>query len=157
MPLYFECFILMLMSYAERVLDYYNNPRNAGSLDKSMQSVGTGLVHVPEYIDVVRFQIEVNPITHVIREARFKTFGCGSAIACSSLATEWIKGKTIEEAFKLDHMEIVEALSLPPSKIHSAILTEDAVRAAINDFREKNGMERAVEEEEEEPADYYDE
>jgi nitrogen fixation NifU-like protein len=144
------------MSYAERVLEYYNNPRNAGTLDKNSQQVGTGLVHVSEYVDVVRFQIEVNPVTHVIREARFKTFGCGSAIACSSIATEWIKGKTIEEAFRLDHMEIVEALSLPPSKIHSAILTEDAVRAAINDFRAKNGMEPA-EEEYEEPADYYDE
>lgn len=147
----------MLMSYAERVLEYYNNPRNAGTLDKSSQHVGTGLVHVSEYVDVVRFQVEVNPVTHVIREARFKTFGCGSAIACSSIATEWIKGKTIEEAFRLDHMEIVEALSLPPSKIHSAILTEDAVRAAINDYRGKNGMEPAEEEFDEEPADYYDE
>lgn len=146
----------MLMSYAERVLEYYNNPRNAGTLDKNSQHVGTGLVHVSEYVDVVRFQIEVNPVTHVIREARFKTFGCGSAIACSSIATEWIKGKTIEEAFRLDHMEIVEALSLPPSKIHSAILTEDALRAAINDYRAKNGMEPAVEAYEE-PADYYDE
>jgi nitrogen fixation NifU-like protein len=145
------------MSYAERVLDYYNNPRNAGTLDKLSQHVGTGLVHVSEYVDVVRFQIEVNPATHVIREARFKTFGCGSAIACSSIVTEWIKGKTIEEAFKMDHMDVVEALSLPPSKIHSAILTEDAVRAAINDYRSKNGMEAAVEEGEEEPADYYDE
>lgn len=147
----------MLMSYAERVLDYYNNPRNAGTLDKTSQHVGTGLVHVSEYVDVVRFQIEVNPATHVIRDARFKTFGCGSAIACSSIVTEWIKGKTIEEAFKLDHMDVVEALSLPPSKIHSAILTEDAVRAAINNYRSKNGLEPAVEEEEEEPADYYDE
>lgn len=136
------------MAYAERVLDYYNNPRNAGTLDKSSPHVGTGLIHVPEYIEVVRIQIEVSPKRHVIMDARFKTFGCGAAIAATSITTEWLKGKTIEEAAKLDHMDIVEALSLPPAKIHCTFLIEDAVKAAINDFRLKNGMEAMGEEEE---------
>jgi nitrogen fixation protein NifU and related proteins len=138
----------MLMAYAERVLDHYDNPRNAGTLDKSSLQVGTGLIHVPEYIEVVRIQIEVSPKRHVIMDARFKTFGCGAAIAASSITTEWLKGKTIEEAAKLDHMEIVEALSLPPVKIHCTILIEDAVKAAINDYRYKNGLEAISEEEE---------
>ncbi|WP_449508531.1 iron-sulfur cluster assembly scaffold protein [Chitinophaga rhizophila] len=140
----------MLMAYAERVLDYYNNPRNAGTLDKSSLQVGTGLIHVPEYIEVVRMQIEVSPKRHVIMDARFKTFGCGAAIAATSITTEWLKGKTIEEAARLDHMDIVEALSLPPAKIHCTILIEDAVKAAINDYRFKNGMEALSEEETEE-------
>ncbi|MBW8685659.1 iron-sulfur cluster assembly scaffold protein [Chitinophaga sp. B61] len=138
------------MAYAERVLDYYNNPRNAGTLDKSSLQVGTGLIHVPEYIEVVRMQIEVSPKRHVIMDARFKTFGCGAAIAATSITTEWLKGKTIEEAARLDHMDIVEALSLPPAKIHCTILIEDAVKAAINDYRFKNGMEALSEEETEE-------
>ncbi|TWV99082.1 iron-sulfur cluster assembly scaffold protein [Chitinophaga pinensis] len=135
------------MAYAERVLDYYNNPRNAGTLDKSSPQVGTGLIHVPEYIEVVRIQIEVSPKRHVIMDARFKTFGCGAAIAATSITTEWLKGKTIEEAARLDHMDIVEALSLPPAKIHATILIEDAVKAAINDYRFKNGLEPLKEEE----------
>ncbi|WP_044220622.1 iron-sulfur cluster assembly scaffold protein [Chitinophaga pinensis] len=134
------------MAYAERVLDYYNNPRNAGTLDKSSPQVGTGLIHVPEYIEVVRIQIEVSPKRHVIMDARFKTFGCGAAIAATSITTEWLKGKTIEEAARLDHMDIVEALSLPPAKIHATILIEDAVKAAINDYRFKNGLEPMREE-----------
>lgn len=143
----------MLMAYAERVLDYYDNPRNVGTLDKSSLRVGTGLIHVPEYIEVVRIQIEVSPARHVIMDARFKTFGCGAAIAATSITTEWLKGKTIEEAAQLDHMEIVEALNLPPAKIHNTILIEDAVKAAINDYRHKNGMELLKEEEEEEEAE----
>ena len=129
------------MAYHERVLDYYNNPRNAGTLDKTQSNVGTGLVHVPEYIEVIRIQIEVNPVTSVIREARFKTFGSGSAIAASSLGTEWVKGKSIEEAAQFNDMYIVEALNLPPAKIHCAALVEDAIKAAINDYRLKNGLE----------------
>lgn len=146
----------MLMAYAERVLDYYDNPRNVGTLDKSSPRVGTGLIHVPEYIEVVRIQIEVSPARHVIMDARFKTFGCGAAIAATSMTTEWLKGKTIEEAAQLDHMEIVEALNLPPAKIHSTILIEDAVKAAINDYRQKNGMELLKEEEEEEAERDYE-
>lgn len=146
----------MLMAYAERVLDYYNNPKNVGTLDKSSIRVGTGLIHVPEYIEVVRIQIEVSPARHVIMDARFKTFGCGAAIAATSMTTEWLKGKTIEEAAQLDHMDIVEALNLPPAKIHCTILIEDAVKTAINDYRQKNGMEllKAEEEEEETERDY---
>lgn len=143
----------MVMAYAERVLDYYDNPRNVGTLDKSSLRVGTGLIHVPEYIEVIRIQIEVSPARHVIMDARFKTFGCGAAIAATSITTEWLKGKTIEEAAQLDHMEIVEALNLPPAKIHNTILIEDAVKAAINDYRHKNGMELLKEEEEEEDAE----
>jgi nitrogen fixation NifU-like protein len=131
----------MLMAYAERVLDYYDNPRNVGTLDKSSIRVGTGLIHVPEYLEVVRIQIEVSPARHIIMDARFKTFGCGAAIAATSITTEWLKGKSIEEAAQLYHMEIVEALNLPPAKIHITILIEDAVKAAINDYRHKNGME----------------
>lgn len=134
------------MAYAERVLDYYNNPRNAGTLDKNSLHVGTGLIHVPEYIEVVRIQIEVTPEKHVITDARFKTFGCGAAIAATSIATEWLKGKSIEEAARIDNMDIVEALSLPPAKIHCTILVEDAVKAAINDYRHKNGMDPLREE-----------
>ncbi len=145
----------MLMAYAERVLDYYDNPRNVGTLDKSSSRVGTGLIHVPEYLEVVRIQIEVSPARHVIMDARFKTFGCGAAIAATSITTEWLKGKTIEEAAELDHMEIVEALNLPPAKIHITILVEDAVKAAINDYRHKNGMEPLkAEAEEESERDY---
>lgn len=140
----------MLMAYAERVLEYYDNPRNVGTLDRTSPQVGTGLIHVPDYVEVVRIQIEVSPKRHIITNARFKTFGCGAAIAATSITTEWLIGKSIDEAAKLDHMDIVEALSLPPSKIHATILIEDAVKSAINDYRYKNGMDPISEEELEE-------
>lgn len=127
------------MAYGEKVIDHYQNPRNVGTLDKSKPTVGTGLVGAPECGDVMRLQIEVEE--GIIKDAKFKTFGCGSAIAASSLATEWLVGKSLDEAAKLDNMEIVEELSLPPVKIHCSVLAEDAVRAAINDYRTKNGLE----------------
>ncbi|HEY0066288.1 MAG TPA: Fe-S cluster assembly scaffold IscU [Flavisolibacter sp.] len=127
------------MAYSDKVLDHYNNPLNVGTLDKSKANVGTGLVGAPECGDVMRLQIEVDE-AGVIRDAKFKTFGCGSAIASSSLATEWLKGKTVEEAVKIDNMEIVEELNLPPVKIHCSVLAEDAIKAAINDYRKKNGL-----------------
>jgi len=129
------------MGYSEKILDYYNNPRNAGSLDKANANVGTGLVHVPEYIEVIRLQIQVNPATSVITDAKFKTFGSGAAIAVSSLATEWLKWKSLDEAAQIDDMYLVEELDLPPAKIHCAALVEDAIKAAINDYRAKNGLE----------------
>lgn len=127
------------MAYSDKVLDHYNNPLNVGTLDKSKTNVGTGLVGAPECGDVMRLQIEVDE-AGVIKDAKFKTFGCGSAIASSSLATEWLKGKTVDEAVKIDNMEIVEELNLPPVKIHCSVLAEDAIKAAINDYRKKNGM-----------------
>ena len=129
------------MAYSDKVLDDYNNPRNVGVLDKSAKNVGTGLVGAPECGDVMRLQIEVDEKTGEITEAKFKTFGCGSAIASSSLATEWIKGKTVDDALKIDNMEIVEELSLPPVKIHCSVLAEDAIKSAINDYRKKQGLE----------------
>jgi nitrogen fixation NifU-like protein len=129
------------MAYSDKVIDHYTNPRNIGTLDKSKNTVGTGLVGAPECGDVMRLQIEVNPETGVIEDAKFKTFGCGSAIASSSLATEWLKGKTVDQALEIDNMEIVEELALPPVKIHCSVLAEDAIRQAINDYRVKNGME----------------
>lgn len=135
------------MAYSEKVLDHYNNPKNVGTLDKSKSTVGTGLVGAPECGDVMRLQIEVDPTTQVITDAKFKTFGCGSAIASSSLATEWLKGKTVDEAVKIDNMDIVEELSLPPVKIHCSVLAEDAIKAAINDYRKKNGLEELTFEE----------
>lgn len=135
------------MAYSEKVLDHYNNPKNVGTLDKSKSTVGTGLVGAPECGDVMRLQIEVDPATQVITDAKFKTFGCGSAIASSSLATEWLKGKTVDEAVKIDNMDIVEELSLPPVKIHCSVLAEDAIKAAINDYRKKNGLEELTFEE----------
>jgi len=129
------------MAYSEKVLDHYNNPKNVGTLDKSKATVGTGLVGAPECGDVMRLQIEVDPATKVITDAKFKTFGCGSAIASSSLATEWLKGKSIDEAVQIDNMDIVEELNLPPVKIHCSVLAEDAIKAAINDYRQKNGLE----------------
>jgi Fe-S cluster assembly scaffold IscU len=129
------------MAYSEKVIDHYSNPRNIGTLDKSSKNVGTGLVGAPECGDVMRLQIQVNEETGVIEEAKFKTFGCGSAIASSSLATEWLKGKHIEEALTIDNMDIVEELALPPVKIHCSVLAEDAIRAAINDYRVKQGLE----------------
>lgn len=127
------------MAYSDKVIDHYNNPRNVGTLDKSKTTVGTGLVGAPECGDVMRLQIEVDE-HNVIQDAKFKTFGCGSAIASSSLATEWLKGKTIDQALEIDNMDIVEELALPPVKIHCSVLAEDAIKAAINDFRVKNGL-----------------
>ena len=127
------------MAYSEKVLDHYSNPKNVGTLDKSKSNVGTGLVGAPECGDVMRLQIEVND--GVITDAKFKTFGCGSAIAASSLATEWLKGKSIDEALKIDNMDLVEELSLPPVKIHCSVLAEDAIKAAINDYRTKQGLD----------------
>lgn len=129
------------MAYSDKVIDHYSNPRNVGTLDKSKNEVGTGLVGAPECGDVMRLQIEVDPETNIIKDARFKTFGCGSAIASSSLATEWLKGKTVDQAMEIDNMDIVEELALPPVKIHCSVLAEDAIRAAINDYRVKNGLE----------------
>jgi Fe-S cluster assembly scaffold IscU len=128
------------MEYSEKVIDHYQNPKNVGTLDKNKASVGTGLVGAPECGDVMRLQIEVDDETGLIKDAKFKTFGCGSAIASSSLATEWLKGKSIEDAVKIDNMEIVEELNLPPVKIHCSVLAEDAIKAAVNDYRKKNGL-----------------
>ena len=127
------------MAYKDKVIDHFTNPRNVGTLDKSSTKVGTGLVGAPECGDVMRLQIEVND--NIITDAKFKTFGCGSAIASSSLATEWLKGKSIDDAMKIDNMDIVEELALPPVKIHCSVLAEDAIKAAINDYRVKNGLE----------------
>lgn len=128
------------MAYSDKVIDHYSNPRNVGTLDKSKKSVGTGLVGAPECGDVMRLQIEVDEATNTITDAKFKTFGCGSAIASSSLATEWLKGKTVDEALAIDNMEIVEELALPPVKIHCSVLAEDAIKMAISDYRVKNGL-----------------
>ena len=130
------------MAYSEKVIDHYQNPKNVGTLDKSKSNVGTGLVGAPECGDVMRLQIEVND--NIITDAKFKTFGCGSAIAASSLATEWLKGMTLEEAVKLDNMELVEELNLPPVKIHCSVLAEDAIKSAINDYRKKQGLEEII-------------
>ena len=129
------------MAYSDKVIDHYQNPKNVGTLDKASKSVGTGLVGAPECGDVMRLQIQVDDATGVITDAKFKTFGCGSAIASSSLATEWLKGKSVDEALKIDNMELVEELNLPPVKIHCSVLAEDAIKAAINDYRVKNGQE----------------
>jgi nitrogen fixation NifU-like protein len=129
-----------IMSYSEKVVDHYEHPRNVGTLDKSSSEVGTGLVGAPECGDVMRLQIRVNPETNVIEDAKFKTFGCGSAIASSSLATEWVKGKTIDEALTISNTDIVKELALPPVKIHCSVLAEDAIRAAIGDWKKKNSV-----------------
>ncbi len=126
------------MAYSEKVLDHFKNPKNVGTLDKSKKNVGTGLVGAPECGDVMRLQIEVDENTQTIIDAKFKTFGCGSAIASSSLATEWLKGKTIDEALAIDNMDIVEELALPPVKIHCSVLAEDAIKSAIADYKKKN-------------------
>ena len=128
------------MAYSEKVLEHFKNPRNVGVLNKDAKNVGTGLVGAPECGDVMRLQIEVDEETGMIRDAKFKTFGCGSAIASSSLATEWLKGKSLDEAAKIDNMDIVEELALPPVKIHCSVLAEDAIKAAISDYRLKNGI-----------------
>ncbi len=125
------------MAYSNKVIDHYENPRNVGSLPKEDANVGTGLVGAPECGDVMKLQIKVNPETTVIEDAKFKTFGCGSAIASSSLATEWMKGKTLDEAMAIKNTDIVEELALPPVKIHCSVLAEDAIKAAIEDFKKK--------------------
>ena len=125
------------MAYSEKVVDHYNDPRNVGSLDKNDENTGTGLVGAPECGDVMKLQIQVNPDTNEIVDAKFKTFGCGSAIASSSLATEWVKGKSIDEAMSIKNTEIVEELSLPPVKIHCSVLAEDAIKAAISDYKKR--------------------
>ena len=132
------------MSYSDKVIDHYNHPRNVGSMDKSSTDVGTGLVGAPECGDVMKLQIKVNPQTNVIEDAKFKTFGCGSAIASSSLATEWVKGKTVDEALSIKNMDIVKELSLPPVKIHCSVLAEDAIRAAIGDWKKKQETAKPV-------------
>jgi nitrogen fixation NifU-like protein len=132
------------MAYSDKVIDHYENPRNVGTLDKSDDSVGTGLVGAPACGDVMRLQLRINPETDVIEEAKFKTFGCGSAIASSSLVTEWVKGKTVTEAMQLKNTQIVEELNLPPVKIHCSVLAEDAIKSAIADFRKKQAERRAA-------------
>ena len=125
------------MAYSDKVIDHYNKPRNVGSLDKSQENVGTGLVGAPECGDVMKLQIEVDPDSGRIVEAKFKTFGCGSAIASSSLATEWVKGKTVDEALEIKNTENVQELSLPPVKIPCSVLAEDAIKSAIADYKSK--------------------
>lgn len=127
------------MAYSDKVLEHFKNPKNVGTLDKNNKNVGTGLVGAPECGDVMRLQIEVDDESGIIKDAKFKTFGCGSAIASSSLATEWLKGKSIDEALTIDNMSIVEELALPPVKIHCSVLAEDAIKSAINDYKTKNG------------------
>ena len=129
------------MAYSSKVVDHYENPRNVGSLSKEDPNVGTGLVGAPECGDVMKLQVKVNPETGVIDDAKFKTFGCGSAIASSSLATEWLKGKTVDEALAIKNTDIVTELALPPVKIHCSVLAEDAIKAAINDYKKKQSVE----------------
>ena len=125
------------MAYSDKVLDHYENPRNVGTLDKNDPQVGTGMVGAPACGDVMRLQIEVDEVSGLISDAKFKTFGCGSAIASSSLATEWLKGKSIDQALSIDNMDIVEELNLPPVKIHCSVLAEDAIKAAVADLKSK--------------------
>jgi len=134
-----------IVAYSDKVIDHYSNPRNVGQMDKASTEVGTGLVGAPECGDVMRLQIRVNPETQVIEDAKFKTFGCGSAIASSSLATEWVKGKTISEALTISNTDIVKELALPPVKIHCSVLAEDAIRAAIGDWKKKNHVAEGAE------------
>src|SRR4051794_20356903 len=126
------------MAYSDKVIDHYENPRNVGSLDKASKDVGTGMVGAPECGDVMKLQVKVNPETGVIEDAKFKTFGCGSAIASSSLATEWLKGKTVDQALEIKNADIVNELALPPAKIHCSVLAEDVSKAAISDYRKKH-------------------
>ena len=126
------------MAYSEKVVDHYENPRNVGSFEKSDESVGTGMVGAPACGDVMKLQIKVNPLTGVIEDARFKTYGCGSAIASSSLVTEWVKGKTLDEAASIKNRAIAEELARPPVKIHCSILAEDAIKAAVQDYKQKH-------------------
>jgi nitrogen fixation NifU-like protein len=133
------------MAYSDKVLDHYNHPRNVGSMDKSDPSVGTGMVGAPECGDVMKLQVKVDEATGVIADAKFKTFGCGSAIASSSLATEWLKGKTVDEALAIKNTDIVNELSLPPVKIHCSVLAEDAIKAAITDYKRKQEERKPAE------------
>ena len=128
------------MAYSEKVVDHYENPRNVGSFAKGDEDVGTGMVGAPACGDVMKLQIKVNPATGIIEDARFKTYGCGSAIASSSLVTEWVKGKTLDEAAALKNSEIAEELALPPVKIHCSILAEDAIKAAVDDYKKKHAQ-----------------
>lgn len=137
-PIFFKTKTTTNMAYSEKLLKHFKEPLNVGTLDKSSKNVGTGLVGAPECGDVMRLQIEVDEDSGVIKDAKFKTFGCGSAIASSSLATEWLKGKTLDEAQSIDNMDIVEELELPPVKIHCSVLAEDAIKSAIKDYKEKN-------------------
>ena len=130
------------MAYSKKVLDHYNNPRNVGALDKSSPTVGTGVVGAPECGDVMKLQIKVSEDGNII-DAKFKTYGCGSAIASSSLATEWLKGKSVDDGFKIRNVDIVEELSLPPVKIHCSVLAEDAIKAAIGDYKKKQAVAQA--------------
>ncbi len=130
------------MAYSDKVIDHYERPRNVGSLDKSSPDVGTGMVGAPECGDVMKLQVKVNPETGVIEDAKFKTFGCGSAIASSSLATEWLKGKTVDQALEIKNTDIVNELSLPPVKIHCSVLAEDAIKAAIGDYKKKQTVKQ---------------
>jgi len=133
------------MAYSDKVLDHYNHPRNVGSLSKDDPSVGTGMVGAPECGDVMKLQVKVDEATGVIADAKFKTFGCGSAIASSSLATEWLKGKTVDEALAIKNTDIVNELSLPPVKIHCSVLAEDAIKAAISDYKRKQETRKPAE------------
>jgi nitrogen fixation protein NifU and related proteins len=128
------------MAYSEKVIDHYENPRNVGSFDKSDNNIGTGMVGAPACGDVMKLQIKVDHDTGIITDARFKTYGCGSAIASSSLVTEWVKGKTLDEASSIKNSAIAEELALPPVKIHCSILAEDAIKAAVNDYRNRNSQ-----------------
>jgi nitrogen fixation NifU-like protein len=134
------------MPYSDKVLEHYERPKNVGSLDKSDPNVGTGIVGAPECGDVMKLQIKVNPETGVIEDAKFKTFGCGSAIASSSLATEWVKGRTVDEAAKIKNTDIVNELKLPPVKIHCTVLAEDAIKAAIKNYQDKHAQDAPAEE-----------
>jgi nitrogen fixation protein NifU and related proteins len=129
------------MAYSDKLIDHYNNPRNVGSMDKADPTVGTGMVGAPECGDVMKLQIRVDAATGIIEDAKFKTFGCGSAIASSSLATEWLKGKTVDQALDIKNTDIVNELSLPPVKVHCSVLAEDAIKAAITDYKKKAGVE----------------
>ncbi|HEY8710719.1 MAG TPA: Fe-S cluster assembly scaffold IscU [Burkholderiaceae bacterium] len=133
------------MAYSEKVVEHYENPRNVGSFDKGDDTVGTGMVGAPACGDVMKLQIKVNPVTGLIEDAKFKTYGCGSAIASSSLVTEWVKGKSLDEALTIKNTHIAEELALPPVKIHCSILAEDAIKAAVNDYRAKTGSAQVAE------------
>ena len=135
------------MAYSDKVIDHYEHPRNVGSLPKNDVNVGTGLVGAPECGDVMKLQVQINPKTGIIDDAKFKTFGCGSAIASSSLATEWLKGKTVQEAMDIKNTDIVTELALPPVKIHCSVLAEDAIKAAIDNYKKKQAEESESESE----------
>ncbi|MGB7218119.1 MAG: Fe-S cluster assembly scaffold IscU [Vicinamibacterales bacterium] len=140
------------MAYSTKVIEHYEHPRNVGSMPKDDPNVGTGLVGAPECGDVMKLQVKVNPQTGVIDDAKFKTFGCGSAIASSSLATEWLKGKTVDQALTIKNTDIVNELSLPPVKIHCSVLAEDAIKAAISDYKKKQGVKATSAEKETQPT-----